>query len=85
MSRVKSRLRLPPSEIQALLLSDCLVLLQKGPDERLQLRYPSRGGDGKTSFSPVVKLDSLLVRSVATSKTQVTCFVFFPPYGSNEA
>lgn len=71
-------LRLPPSpsaslrpEIQALLLSDCLVLLQKGPDERLQLRYPSRGGDGKTSFSPVVKLDSLLVRSVATSKTQV--------------
>nr|XP_043876845.1 rho guanine nucleotide exchange factor 11 isoform X2 [Solea senegalensis] len=61
-------------EIQALLLSDCLVLLQRGPDDRLQLRYPSRwlggggggGGDSKTSFSPVVKLDSLLVRSVAT-------------------
>lgn len=70
----------PSSEIQALLLSDCLVLLQKGPDERLQLRYPSRGGDSKTSFSPVVKLDSLLVRSVATSKTQVTLkrkFSFF--------
>ncbi|XP_047241513.1 rho guanine nucleotide exchange factor 11 isoform X2 [Girardinichthys multiradiatus] len=63
-------------EIQALLLSDCLVLLQKGPDDRLQLRYPSRwlgggGGvsvDNKTTFSPLVKLDSLLVRSVATDK-----------------
>nr|XP_020444315.1 rho guanine nucleotide exchange factor 11 [Monopterus albus] len=61
-------------EIQALLLSDCLVLLQRGPDDRLQLRYPSRWlggggvatGDSKTSFSPVVKLGSLLVRSVAT-------------------
>lgn len=67
----------PPSEIQALLLSDCLVLLQRGPDERLQLRYPSRwlggggtgGGDSKTSFSPLVKLDSLLVRSVATGNS----------------
>ncbi|XP_042256545.1 rho guanine nucleotide exchange factor 11 isoform X3 [Thunnus maccoyii] len=61
-------------EIQALLLSDCLVLLQRAPDDRLQLRYPSRwlggggggSGDSKTSFSPLVKLDSLLVRSVAT-------------------
>lgn len=68
------------SEIQALLLSDCLVLLQRGPDDRLQLRYPSRwlggggggSGDSKTSFSPLVKLDSLLVRSVATGKTVVT-------------
>ncbi|XP_043952791.1 rho guanine nucleotide exchange factor 11 isoform X5 [Gambusia affinis] len=63
-------------EIQAVLLSDCLVLLQKGPDDRLLLRYPSRwmgGGGGviadtKTSFSPLVKLDSLLIRSVATDK-----------------
>uniref|UniRef100_A0A8D2ZQJ4 Rho guanine nucleotide exchange factor (GEF) 11 n=1 Tax=Scophthalmus maximus TaxID=52904 RepID=A0A8D2ZQJ4_SCOMX len=69
----------PPSEIQALLLSDCLVLLQRGPDDRLQLRYPSRwlggggggSGDSKTSFSPVVKLDSLLVRSVATGTSTV--------------
>lgn len=71
---------LPPStatlpDIQALLLSDCLVLLQRGPDDRLLLRYPSRwmgggggvSGDSKTSLSPVVKLDSLLVRPVATS------------------
>ncbi|KAM4714008.1 rho guanine nucleotide exchange factor 11 [Anableps anableps] len=63
-------------EIQALLLSDCLLLLQKGPDDRLLLRYPSRwlgGGGGvitdtKSSFSPLVKLDSLLVRPVATDK-----------------
>lgn len=65
------RLLSPPIEIQALLLSDCLLLLQKGPDDRLQLRYPSRwlgggSGDSKTSFSPFVKLDSLLVRPVAT-------------------
>uniref|UniRef100_A0A667WSR9 Rho guanine nucleotide exchange factor (GEF) 11 n=1 Tax=Myripristis murdjan TaxID=586833 RepID=A0A667WSR9_9TELE len=60
--------------IQALLLSDLLVLLQRGPDDRLLLRCPSRwlgggvggSGDTKTSFSPLVRLDSLLVRSVAT-------------------
>lgn len=62
-------------DIQALLLSDCLLLLQRGPDDRLLLRNPSRwmgggggvSGDSKTSLSPVVKLDSLLVRQVATS------------------
>ncbi|XP_037832492.1 rho guanine nucleotide exchange factor 11 isoform X2 [Kryptolebias marmoratus] len=63
-------------EIQALLVSDYLLLLHKSPDDRLQLRYPSRlfggggggvgSGDSKTSFSPLVKLDSLLVRPVAT-------------------
>ena len=66
------------AEIQALLLSDLLVLLQRGPDERLLLRGPSRwlggggggGGDTKTSFSPVVQLDSLLVRPVATGKVK---------------
>uniref|UniRef100_A0A674C5P4 Rho guanine nucleotide exchange factor 11-like n=1 Tax=Salmo trutta TaxID=8032 RepID=A0A674C5P4_SALTR len=65
---------LPLPEIQALLLSDLLVLLQRGPDDRLLLRCPSRllggggggSGDTKASFSPVVQLDSLLVRSVAT-------------------
>ncbi|KAG1937919.1 rho guanine nucleotide exchange factor [Pimephales promelas] len=57
-------------EIQALLLSDLLLLLLKGPDERLILRCPSRslGGatDLKMTFCPVVRLDSSLVRSVAT-------------------
>lgn len=74
---------IPPSEIQALLLSDCLVLLQRGPDDRLMLRYPSRwlggggtGGDSKTSFSPLVKLDSLLVRSVATGNVALSAASF---------
>uniref|UniRef100_A0A3B4E6I6 Rho guanine nucleotide exchange factor (GEF) 11 n=1 Tax=Pygocentrus nattereri TaxID=42514 RepID=A0A3B4E6I6_PYGNA len=61
-------------EIQALLLSDLLVLLQKAPDDRFILRCPSRslGGVGggntdlKAPFCPVVRLDSSLVRSVAT-------------------
>uniref|UniRef100_A0A8B9RA05 Rho guanine nucleotide exchange factor 11 n=1 Tax=Astyanax mexicanus TaxID=7994 RepID=A0A8B9RA05_ASTMX len=58
-------------DIQALLLSDLLVLLQRGPDDRLILRCPSRslgGGntDFKSLFCPVVRLDSALVRSVAT-------------------
>ncbi|KAG9330146.1 hypothetical protein JZ751_027173, partial [Albula glossodonta] len=59
-------------EVQALLLSDLLVLLQRGPDERLVLRCPSRllgGGTSaelKTTSCPVVRLDSLLIRSVAT-------------------
>ncbi|XP_062850511.1 rho guanine nucleotide exchange factor 11 isoform X3 [Trichomycterus rosablanca] len=60
-------------EIQALLLSDLLVLLQRGPDDRWILRCPSRslgvvgGGntDQKTPFCPVVRLDSSLVRPVA--------------------
>ncbi|XP_028840486.1 rho guanine nucleotide exchange factor 11 isoform X3 [Denticeps clupeoides] len=61
-------------EMHALLLSDLLVLLQKGADDRLILRCPSRGLGGatggvaapKTTFCPIVRLDSLLVRSVAT-------------------
>ncbi|XP_043100806.1 rho guanine nucleotide exchange factor 11 isoform X2 [Puntigrus tetrazona] len=57
-------------EVQALLLSDLLVLLQRGPDERLILRCPSRslGGapDLKIPFCPILRLDSALVRSVAT-------------------
>lgn len=60
------------SDVQAVLLSDLLVLLQRGPDDRLILRCPSRslGGGGntdqKTPFSPVVRLNSSLVRSNAT-------------------
>ncbi|XP_037116583.1 rho guanine nucleotide exchange factor 11 isoform X9 [Syngnathus acus] len=58
-------------DIHALLLSDCLLLLQRGPDERLLLRHPSRwlgggSGGGSGGDSPLVNLDSLLVRSVAT-------------------
>lgn len=62
------------ADVHALLLVDLLVLMQKGPDDRLILRCPSRwlggggsgSGDSKTTFSPIVRLDSLLVRPVAT-------------------
>lgn len=62
------------ADVHALLLADLLVLMQKGPDDRLILRCPSRwlggvgsgSGDSKTTFSPIVRLDSLLVRPVAT-------------------
>uniref|UniRef100_A0A8C2GLK9 Rho guanine nucleotide exchange factor (GEF) 11 n=1 Tax=Cyprinus carpio TaxID=7962 RepID=A0A8C2GLK9_CYPCA len=57
-------------DVQALLLSDLLVLLQRGADERLVLRCPSRslGGapDLKIPFCPILRLDSALVRLVAT-------------------
>lgn len=76
-----------PLEIQALLLSDCLLLLQRGPDDRLQLKYPSRwlggggasSGESKTFFSPLVKLDSLLVRSVAIGNI-VLMFISSAPH-----
>uniref|UniRef100_A0A8C2GYM3 Rho guanine nucleotide exchange factor (GEF) 11 n=1 Tax=Cyprinus carpio TaxID=7962 RepID=A0A8C2GYM3_CYPCA len=58
------------SKDKALLLSDLLVLLQRGADERLVLRCPSRslGGapDLKIPFCPILRLDSALVRLVAT-------------------
>ncbi|NXV00689.1 ARHGB factor, partial [Cettia cetti] len=58
-------------DLHVLLLEDLLVLLQR-QDERLVLKCHSKGGlgasDTKQSFSPVLKLSSLLVRSVATDK-----------------
>ncbi|XP_077645464.1 rho guanine nucleotide exchange factor 11-like [Lonchura striata] len=56
-------------ELHVLLLEELLVLLQR-QDERWLLRCHSRGlaADTKQSFSPVLKLSSLLVRSVATDK-----------------
>uniref|UniRef100_A0A673H677 Rho guanine nucleotide exchange factor 11-like n=1 Tax=Sinocyclocheilus rhinocerous TaxID=307959 RepID=A0A673H677_9TELE len=57
-------------EVQALLLSDLLVLLQRAADERLLLRCPSRSlgaaPDLKIPFCPILRLDSALVRLVAT-------------------
>uniref|UniRef100_A0A672MWW1 Rho guanine nucleotide exchange factor 11-like n=1 Tax=Sinocyclocheilus grahami TaxID=75366 RepID=A0A672MWW1_SINGR len=57
-------------EVQALLLSDLLVLLQRAADERLVLRCPSRSlgaaPDLKIPFCPILRLDSALVRLVAT-------------------
>ncbi|XP_051775874.1 rho guanine nucleotide exchange factor 11 isoform X2 [Erpetoichthys calabaricus] len=57
-------------ELQALLLEDQLILLQR-VDDRFVLRFRTKyveGGrsDLKTVFSPVINLDSILVRLVAT-------------------
>ncbi|NXA00389.1 ARHGB factor, partial [Nesospiza acunhae] len=59
-------------DLHVLLLEELLVLLQR-QDERWLLKCHSKGGlggapDTKQSFSPVLKLSSLLVRSVATDK-----------------
>ncbi|XP_077597232.1 rho guanine nucleotide exchange factor 12-like [Stigmatopora nigra] len=61
-------------DLYTLLLEDILVLLQK-QDERLLLKFHSKNAagaaaatDSKFSFSPVVKLGTVLVRPVATNK-----------------
>ncbi|NWH88608.1 ARHGB factor, partial [Aegithalos caudatus] len=59
-------------DLHVLLLEELLVLLQR-QDERLVLKCHSKGAlgassDTKQSFSPVLKLSSLLVRSGGTDK-----------------
>ncbi|XP_068851369.1 rho guanine nucleotide exchange factor 11-like isoform X2 [Aphelocoma coerulescens] len=59
-------------ELHVLLLEELLVLLQR-QDERLVLKCHSKSAlgassDTKGSFSPVLKLNSVLIRSVATDK-----------------
>lgn len=58
-------------ELYTLLLEDILVLLQK-QDERLILKCHSKNlagtADTKHIFSPIIKLNTVLVRSVATGK-----------------
>lgn len=58
-------------ELYTLLLEDILVLLQK-QDERLVLKCHSKNragsADAQHIFSPVIKLNTVLVRSVATGK-----------------
>ncbi|XP_065509631.1 rho guanine nucleotide exchange factor 11 isoform X3 [Caloenas nicobarica] len=58
-------------DLHVLLLEDLLVLLQK-QDEKLVLKCHSKtalgSSDNKQSFSPVLKLNALLIRSVATDK-----------------
>lgn len=59
------------SELYTLLLEDIMVLLQK-QDERLVLKFHGKNltsiPDAKHSFSPVIKLSTVLVRPVATGK-----------------
>ncbi|OWK05300.1 hypothetical protein Celaphus_00001876 [Cervus elaphus hippelaphus] len=58
-------------DLHVLLLEDLLVLLQK-QDEKLLLKCHSKTAvgsvDSKQTFSPVLKLNAVLVRSVATDK-----------------
>ncbi|XP_074205704.1 rho guanine nucleotide exchange factor 11 isoform X8 [Camelus bactrianus] len=58
-------------DLHVLLLEDLLVLLQK-QDEKLLLKCHSKtavgAADSKQTFSPVLKLNAVLVRSVATDK-----------------
>ncbi|XP_066031010.1 rho guanine nucleotide exchange factor 11-like [Chamaea fasciata] len=61
-------------ELHVLLLDELLVLLQR-QDERLLLKCHGKGApagaaDGRQSFSPVLRLSSLLVRSVATGERE---------------
>lgn len=56
-------------DLHVLLLEDLLVLLQK-QDEKLLLKCHSKtavgSSDSKQTFSPVLKLNAVLIRSVAT-------------------
>uniref|UniRef100_A0A8C5QZ81 Rho guanine nucleotide exchange factor 11 n=1 Tax=Leptobrachium leishanense TaxID=445787 RepID=A0A8C5QZ81_9ANUR len=58
-------------DVHMLLLEDLLVLLQR-QDEKLVLKCHSKttvvSTDTKQTFSPIIKLNSVLVRSVATDK-----------------
>ncbi|XP_043857114.1 rho guanine nucleotide exchange factor 11 isoform X4 [Dromiciops gliroides] len=58
-------------DLHVLLLEDLLVLLQK-QDEKLLLKCHSKtslgSSDNKQTFSPVLKLNAVLIRSVATDK-----------------
>lgn len=71
MSELSLSVRLP-SELYTLLLEDILVLLQK-QDERLILKCHSKNlagtADTKHIFSPIIKLNTVLVRSVATGQS----------------
>lgn len=59
------------SELYTILLEDILVLLQK-QDERLVLKFHGKNlasaADSKHIFSPIIKLNTVLVRPVATGK-----------------
>lgn len=60
------------TDLYTLLLEDVLVLLQK-QDDKLILRCYSKilatTSDGKHIFSPIIKLNTVLVRQVATGQS----------------
>jgi len=57
------------SEVQCVLLVDMLVLLQK-QDDKMVLKCQSKSNiamqEGKQMLSPIIKLDSVFLREVAT-------------------
>lgn len=57
------------SEVQCVLLGDLLVLLQK-QDDKMVLKCQSKSNiaaqEGKQMLSPIIKLDSVFLREVAT-------------------
>lgn len=56
------------SEVQCVLLADLLVLLQK-QDDKMVLKCQSKSNivqEGKQMLSPIIKLDSVFLRDVAT-------------------
>lgn len=67
------------SELYTILLEDILVLLQK-QDERLVLRLHGKSlvsaTDTKNTFSPVIKLSTVLVRPVATGESYTNTIKF---------
>lgn len=67
---------LPPclSEVQCVLLGDLLVLLQR-QDDKMVLKCQSKSNiavqEGKQMLSPIIKLDSVFLRDVATGQLYV--------------
>lgn len=59
------------SEVQCVLLGDLLVLLQK-QDDKMVLKCQSKSTiavqEGKQMLSPIIKLDSVFLREVATGE-----------------
>lgn len=59
------------SEVQCVLLGDLLVLLQK-QDDKMVLKCQSKSNiavqEGKQMLSPIIKLDSVFLREVATGQ-----------------
>lgn len=59
------------SEVQCVLLVDLLVLLQK-QDDKMVLKCHSKSNiavpEGKQMLSPIIKLDSVFLREVATGQ-----------------
>uniref|UniRef100_A0A8C6WND4 Rho guanine nucleotide exchange factor (GEF) 1b n=1 Tax=Neogobius melanostomus TaxID=47308 RepID=A0A8C6WND4_9GOBI len=70
LSDLSPVLFLSPAEVQCVLLGDMLVLLQK-LDDKMVLKCQSKSSiavEGKMMLSPIIKLDSVFLREVATDQ-----------------